>query len=75
MTVNSGGMVEVACFCDGVNPGCLKCAGSGRVVKPACRRCGGKGNQGGARCLDCRGTGWRALDAELIFDDPSSGGW
>lgn len=69
------GRVLIPCFCQGHNPGCLKCDGTGTIAKPACRRCGGRGNQGGARCLDCRGYGWRSLDADLIFDDPSSGGW
>lgn len=61
-------MVRVACFCEGRNPGCVKCAGTGEVVKPACRRCGGKGKQAGAKCLDCRGQGWRSLDLDAFVD-------
>lgn len=62
------GVVDVACFCRGENPGCAKCAGIGTIPKPACRRCGGKGRQGGATCLDCRGVGWRNLDADVVID-------
>lgn len=53
--------VEVDCFCGGHNAGCVKCDGTGKIVKRACPRCHGTGKDGG-RCPDCRGAGWRELD-------------
>lgn len=62
MTLPGSGTVLIECFCDGRNPGCVKCAGRGVVEKPACRRCRGKGTEGGAKCLDCRGRRYREDD-------------
>lgn len=54
--------VTLECFCNGDNPGCVRCGGVGTIEMPACRRCRGKGTQGGARCLDCRGLRYRSID-------------
>lgn len=51
--------VDIECFCDGRNPGCVKCGGRGFVTRLACRRCHGKGTVAGVRCLDCRGRRYR----------------
>lgn len=55
----------VACGCQGRNPGCVNCMGTGEVKYAACKRCDGTGTTGGSsKCLDCRGNGWR--DVELL---------
>lgn len=58
------GTVLVDCFCDGHNPGCVKCGGRGQVEKAACRRCNGKGEVAGAVCVDCRGRRYREDDLQ-----------
>ena len=57
-------LVEVACGCRRLNPGCVNCHGAGVVERPACKRCEGTGTTGRAQCLDCRGDGWR--DVEML---------
>ena len=65
--------VEVPCFCEGKNPGCVKCFGSGVVKKVACERCNGSGFEAGVKqagkCYNCRGLKYREIDNEL---SPSS---
>lgn len=56
-------VIEVPCFCRGVNPACVQCGGVGTLEKAACKRCAGKGTEASSdkKCLDCRGAGWRDL--------------
>lgn len=56
--------VKLPCFCDGHNPACSKCAGTGLVERPACPRCNGRGDIYGQRCPDCRGR-----REALVIDD------
>jgi len=59
-------LIDVQCFCRGLNHACIKCNGSGLTKKIGCRTCNGTGFNGGVqkagKCLDCRGNKYRDMD-------------